>query len=119
MGTFLARRADLPHATAMSRQRIIPDRAEFVDALRALRRGCVLVHVHDGPGGCVLDGGPVYWSFDVLRDYALIDEFDNPAGFPRVHYYRLSRQGLEFAQRALDTWRRRPLFERLAVRVAG
>ena len=98
---------------------IIPDRAEFVDALRALRRGHVLVRVHDGSGGCLLDGGPLYRSFDTLLEYRLIGEFDNPQGFAHVRYYRITETGREFAQRACESWQRRPLLERLAVRFAG
>lgn len=103
----------------MSAHRIIPDRAEFVDALQVLRRGHVLVHVHDGSGGCLLDGARLYRSFEVLHDYGLIDRFENPDGFPEVEYYRLSARGRDFAERACSSWRRRPLLERLAVRVAG
>ncbi len=98
---------------------IIPDRAEFIDALRVLRRGHVLVRVHTGSGGCMIDGAPVYRSFDTLLDYGLIAEFENPAGFANVHYYRLTGTGREFAARACDAWRQRPLLERLAVRFAG
>ena len=98
---------------------IIPDRAEFIDALRALRGGHVLVRVHDGSGGCLLDGSPLYRSFSTLLDYRLIDEYDNPAGFANVRYYRITDSGREFARRACESWRRRPLMERLAVRFAG
>lgn len=98
---------------------IIPDRAEFVDALQALRKGHVLVQLHDGPGGCLLDGGTLYWSFHTLLDYGLIAEFDNPEGFERAHYYRITPRGDEFAQRACSTWQQRPLLQRLAMRVSG
>jgi DNA-binding PadR family transcriptional regulator len=98
---------------------IIPDRAEFVDALRSLRKGHALIRVHGGSGGCVLDGSPVYRSFDTLLAYGLIDKFENRAGFENIAYYRLTARGREFANRACDSWRRRPLLERLAVRVTG
>lgn len=107
----------LPRATNMSS--IIPDRAEFVDALRTLRRGHVLVRVHGGSGGCLLDGVPIYRSFDTLLDYGLIGEFDNREGFPNVRYFRITASGREFAARACESWQRRPLLERLAVRFAG
>jgi hypothetical protein len=103
----------------MHAEPIIPDRAEFIDALRSLRRGHVLVHVSDLSGGCLLDGGTLYTSFETLRRYALIDEFDNPDGFANMQYYRISRRGREFADKACEAWRQRPLLERLAVRVAG
>lgn len=103
----------------MLEEPIIADRAEFVDALRALRRGHVLVHVSDQSGGCLLDGGTVYSSFETLRQYDLIDEFDNPDGFANVHYFRITRRGREFADKACAAWRQRPLLERLAMRVAG
>jgi hypothetical protein len=54
-----------------------------------------------------------------LLRYGLVQRFDNPDGFPEVEYYRLSREGRAFADKALSTWRRRPLLERLAVRLAG
>jgi hypothetical protein len=106
-----------PGEPAMSS--IIPDRAEFIDALRVLRRGHVLVRVHTGSGGCMIDGAPVYRSFDTLMEYGLIREFENPVGFAGVRYYRLSDTGREFADRACTAWRQRPLIERLAVRFAG
>lgn len=98
---------------------IIPDRAEFVDALAVLRKGHVLVRVHEGSGGCMIDGSTVYRSFETLKTYGLIREFKNREGFPGVEYYRLTDEGRAFANRACETWRRRPLLERLAVRVAG
>ena len=98
---------------------IIPDRAEFVDALRALRRGHVLVRVHGASGGCLIDGAPLYRSFDTLLDYGLVREFENRDGFANVRYFRLTDTGREFAERACQAWRQRPLLERLAVRLAG
>lgn len=98
---------------------IIPDRGEFVDALRLLRRGRVLVRVAEVDNRCVLDGCIVYTAYQPLARYRLIDEFKNPDGFPSVRYYRLSARGREFADRACETWRRRPLLQRLAVRLTG
>ena len=98
---------------------IIPDRAEFVDALRLLLKGRVLVRAGEGPGRCVLDGEIVYRSYDTLVRYGLISEFDNPEGFPQFGYYRLTERGREFATRACTAWRRRPLWQRLAVRLTG
>ena len=98
---------------------IIADRGEFIDALRQLRRGCVLVRPADTDKRCVLDGSIVYTSYPPLERYRLIDEFDNHDGFPSVRYYRLSPRGREFADRACDTWRRQPLLRRLAVRLTG
>ena len=103
----------------MAERRIIPDRGEFIDALRVLRRGRVLVRVSDISGGCVLDGAPLYSAHRTLLDYGLICEFDNPQGFPSVRYYRLSQHGRDFADRACENWRQRPLLQRLAVRLAG
>jgi hypothetical protein len=104
---------------SMPDARIIPDRGEFVDALRALRRGHVMVAVHDQAERCVIDGIVVYHSAPTLLRYGLVKRFDNPDGFPGIGYYRLSREGHAFAERALGSWRRRPLLERLAVRLAG
>lgn len=103
----------------MSASAIIPDRGEFVDALERLRRGHVLVRTGEGAGGCVLDGGIVYHSYDTLVEYGLIDEYENPQGFPNASYYRLTARGREFAERACAEWRRRSLWQRLAVRLAG
>lgn len=102
----------------MSR-RIIPDRAEFVDALRLLRRGHILVRAGADPGGCVLDGAVVYHSYPTLVSYGLIDEFHNPRGFPHASYYRISARGREFADRACAAWQQQPLLQRLAVRLTG
>lgn len=98
---------------------IIADRGEFVDVLHALHRGHVLVKVSDFSGCCTIDGGIAYRSYDTLARYGLIDEFENPAGFPAVQYYRLTDRGREFAARACQAWRRRPLLERVAVRLIG
>lgn len=103
----------------MPARAIIPDRAEFVDALQLLRRGRVLVKVGDGTRGCVLDGGIVYHSYETLARYGLIEEFDNPHGFEAARYYRLSQRGREFAERACSAWRSRPVWQRLAVRFTG
>ncbi len=103
----------------MTERRIIADRGEFIDALRALRRGGVMVRVGDLSGGCLLDGAPLYSAHRTLLEYRLVDEYDNPQGFASVRYYRLNPRGREFARRACDSWRRRPLLERLALRLAG
>ena len=66
-----------------------------------------------------LDGAPVYTAHRAMLAYGLLSEFDNPQGFPSVKYYRLSERGRAFADRACDSWRRRPLLERLAVRLTG
>ena len=64
----------------MEAQPIIADRAEFVDALHLLRKGHVLVKVSEAAGGCVLDGGRVFHSYDTLKRYGLIDEFQGSGG---------------------------------------
>ncbi|MFT3957437.1 MAG: hypothetical protein QM722_24565 [Piscinibacter sp.] len=98
---------------------IIANRGEFVDALRALQRGHVLVHASESWGGCSIDGGPVGLSFRTLEDYELIDEYDNPDGFENIRYFRISERGRQFAERALQDWERRPLVARLAARLLG
>ncbi|HNT39534.1 MAG TPA: hypothetical protein PKO45_10490 [Rubrivivax sp.] len=108
-----------PARAPRSERAIIAHRGEFVDALRLLRKGHVLVRVSEAAGGCVLDGSPVYHSYDPLARYGLIHEFDNPHGFAQARYYRLSERGREFADRACMAWRRRPLWQRLAVRLVG
>lgn len=103
----------------MPKPTIIADRGEFIDALRALRRGHVLVQAAETWGGCTIDGGIVRTAFRPLTEYRLIDEYDNPQGFEHVHYYRLNARGREFAERACRAWERRPLIERLATRLLG
>ena len=98
---------------------IIADRAEFVDALSLLHRGHVLVRTSPSAGGVVLDGAPLYHSWETLSEYGLIDEFDNPEGFPHASYYRLSDRGRHFAEQALTAWRAQPLWRRVAVRFTG
>jgi hypothetical protein len=103
----------------MTTATIIPDRGEFIDALRALRRGHVLVHAGEHAGGWVLDGGCIYSAYDPLLRYELVQEYENPHGFEHVHYFRLTERGREFAARAVAAWRARPLLERLLVRLTG
>jgi hypothetical protein len=103
----------------MHEQPIIADRAEFVDALDRLRRGHVLVKVGDAALSCVLDGGIVWRSYGPLLRYGLIDQYENPEGFPCARYYRLTPRGQDFAERACRAWRAKPLWQRLAVRLAG
>lgn len=103
----------------MASERIIPDRGEFIDALSALRRGGVMVRLGNHPAACWIDGGPVWHVAPTLLRYGLVQRWHNPEGFEGAEYYRLSREGRDFADRALDTWRQRPLLERLAVRLAG
>jgi hypothetical protein len=100
-------------------RRLIPDRGEFIDALRALRRGHILVRISDLSGGTCINGVPLFHSFDTLREWGLIDEFHNPQGFKHAHYYRLSESGTAFAERAIAAWRGRPLLQRLAMRFIG
>lgn len=111
--------APAAQAAADSTRAVIPDRGEFIDVLCALRRGHVLVHAGQHAGGWVVDGGAVYSSYEPLLHYELVREFDNPAGFDHVHYFRLTERGRDFAERAVAAWRRRPLLERLMVRLVG
>jgi hypothetical protein len=99
--------------------RTIPDRGEFVDVLDALRRGHVLIRLGESSDGCWLAGHCVFWSYEPLRSYGLIDEFHNPDGFERVHYFRLNERGMAFAASACAAWKRRPLLERIALRLIG
>ena len=98
---------------------IIPDRGEFVDALQLLSRGRVLVQLGDSELGWALDGAPVRYSAPTLTGYGLVDEFDNPQGFPGVRYFRLTERGRHFAEEAGRAWRRRSLLERALVRLVG
>lgn len=102
-----------------SRKPIIADRAEFVEALQRLRRGHVLVKTGEGSCSCVLDGGFVHHSFDILQRYGLIDEFDNPRGFAGVRYFRITAAGREFADRTWSAWRGARPLDRAMVRLVG
>ena len=119
MATTSASPASRHDRAAIATSTAIPDRGEFVDVLRALRRGHVLVQAGNHAGGWVVDGGRVYSSFDPLLRYELVREYDNPEGFEHVRYFRLTPQGRDFADRALDAWRRRPFLERMMVRLVG
>lgn len=98
---------------------VIPDRGEFVDVLAALRRGHVLVRLSDQHDGCWIAGRNVFWSFEPLVAYRLIDPFDNPDGFAHIRYYRLNARGEAFAADACAAWKRRPLLERFVARLTG
>jgi hypothetical protein len=103
----------------MSVPRIIPDRGEFIDALRLLLNGHVLVNVGGISDAFVINGHPLYSVQRTLIDYGLVQEFDNPDGFDNVRYFRLSQRGREFAERACEQWRRQPLLQRLIARFTG
>lgn len=111
--------ASAPAGASTLAPAVIPDRGEFIDVLRALWRGHVLVHAGDHAGGWILDGGRVFSSYGPLLRYELVREYENPEGFEHVHYFRLTERGRAFAERALASWRQRPLVERLLVRLLG
>jgi len=98
---------------------IIADRAEFIEALNHMRRGHVLVRTGEGACGCVLDGAFVHHSFGTLVRYGLIDEYDNPDGFPGLQYFRITDAGRHFADRAWAAWRKAPPLARAMVRLVG
>lgn len=99
---------------------IIADRGEFIDALRQLRRGQLLVHSDDGADErCVIEGTVLYTAYKPLQDYGLLDEVRPPGARDRMHCYRLSPRGRDFADQAWQQWKSRPLLERLAVRISG
>ncbi len=98
---------------------IIADRGEFVDALVLLRAGRTLVQHGESVGSCVLDGAVLVSAFEPLSRYGLLDEVPHPAHLPHAHCYRLSPRGREFARRVCHEWRRRPLWQRLVVRLTG
>ena len=103
----------------MNDHRIIAHRGEFVDALRLLLRGHVLVRASDCSWGCMLAGAHLYHSWPTLDQYGLVEEFDNPGGFAGVRYYRISDRGREFATRACTRWQQLHPLQRAAVRLAG
>jgi DNA-binding IclR family transcriptional regulator len=95
----------------------VPAIGEFIDVLRALQRGHVLVRASDCAGGCAINGSAVYHSWETLVEHGLIAEFNNPEGFRHVHYYRLSPKGRAFADRAWAEWKSKPLWQRMAARL--
>jgi hypothetical protein len=104
----------------MARSRvIIPDRAEFIDALRQLRRGSVLARSSAPGERCLLEGQFLRSAFVPLSRFSLIEEVGAPDVATNIRYYRLSERGQDFADRAWADWRRRPLLQRLAVRLTG
>jgi hypothetical protein len=101
----------------------IADRGEFIDVLNLMRKGRLLVRSDLPHGRCLIEGGLVYHAYETLSAYGLLDELAPPAGAevhaPHLHWYRLSPRGHAFAQRAWSEWRRRPLWQRCLLRIAG
>lgn len=98
---------------------IILNLSEFIDALAALRRGRVIVVMDAETRNCVLDGARLMSTFHPLHHYGLIAEFDNPAGFAGLRYFRMTEIGEQFADNALAVWQARAWHERLAMRLLG
>ena len=61
---------------------IIPDRAEFVDALQLLSRGRVLVQLGDSELGWALDGAPVVLDADAGKQIAILLNGQNNGAMP-------------------------------------
>lgn len=100
-------------------QPIIADRAEFVAVLNLMRRGHVLLQNGDGAGCCVISGARVYHSVPTLLAYGLLDPVPQSELAPQIRCFRLSRRGRHFADRAWSAWQRKPLLQRMAVRLLG
>jgi hypothetical protein len=99
---------------------IIPDRAEFIDALARLRRGELLVHSdNDDDERCLIEGQVLYTSWKPLSAFGLLDELPPQPRQGRLHCFRLSPRGRDFADRACAAWKQTPLWQRLAVRITG
>ena len=104
----------------MPAETTIPDCGEFIDAIALLRRGRLLVHSNDeADERCIVDGHLLYTAWRPLHDYGLLDELPHEPGHGKLHTYRLSPRGRDFAERAWAEWKRRPLLQRLAARIAG
>ncbi len=100
-------------------QTIIPDRAEFVDVLNLMRQGHLLVQNGETDSCCLLSGAPIYNSMPTLRAYGLIDPVKLADPCPNTRCWGLSPRGRDFAERATQAWRRKPLLQRMAVRLLG
>jgi hypothetical protein len=98
---------------------IIPDRGEFIDALKHMRRGSVLVQAGRDDPRCVLDGSMYYTVLPPMQRYGLLQEVPQLDPESRMHCYRLNARGRAFAERAVEQWQRTPLLQRIAVRLAG
>lgn len=91
---------------------------EFVDALRWLSRGHIMVSLDTGLGMTLLDGARLYTAGPVLIQYGIVAKFDNPQGFPGAEYYKISQPGRHFANRTLKAWDKAPLLRRIWLRFA-
>ena len=99
---------------------VVADRGEFIDALARLRRGQVLVRPADAHDErCVIEGQMLYASWRPLSEFGLLDELPPQPRQGRMHCYRLSPRGRDFADRAVAEWKRQPLWRRLAMRLGA
>lgn len=99
---------------------LIADRGEFIDALARLRRGQLLVHSADrSDERCLIEGQMLYTSWKPLSSFGLLDELPAGPREGRMRCYKLSPRGREFADRACQAWKTRPLWQRLAMRLGG
>ncbi len=90
---------------------------EFIDVLRSLLRGNVLVSADLGLECAVIDGNMVYYAFATLLKGGVIAEFKNTDGFENVKYFRLSTRGRWFAVNAVKIWDAKPWYERALLRL--
>jgi hypothetical protein len=99
---------------------LIADRGEFIDALARLRRGELLVHSADeADERCLIEGQVLYTSWKPLSDFGLLDELPPQPRQGRIHCFKLSPRGRDFADRACAAWKQRPLGQRLAMRLGA
>jgi len=114
-----APRAELEHAPPAGAC-WIADRGEFIDTLQRLRRGQVLVHADDEDDErCIVEGQMLYAVWRPLSRFGLLDELPRHPRDGRMHCYRLSPRGRDFADRSIAAWKARPLWQRLAMRLGG
>ena len=99
---------------------LIADRGEFIDALARLRRGQLLVHSDDASDDrCLIEGQMLYTAWRPLSQYGLLDELPRQPRQGRMHCYKLSPRGRDFADLAVAEWKRQPLWRRLAMRLGA
>lgn len=98
---------------------IIPDRGEFIDVLKHMRRGRLLVRSGSDDPRCAIDGNLYYTALSPLLAYGLLQEVKQDDPGSRIHCYRLNGRGHAFAEKACEQWKRTPLLQRLAMRLAG
>ena len=89
---------------------------EFIDAMYAFKRGCILVVLPNGLA--MMDGARIFYSLPVLLEHKLLQEItlENQQSF--LTCFVLNDQGKKFAKEAIQKWEEFSLPKRLFFRFA-